>query len=81
MRPSRWRWRWWCGRCATARCVVDLRSAEQQVGVEGLPWPDVDSWLTTVRASPLAGSPPALRVDGDLLYLDRYWLEEQQVCR
>ncbi len=21
-----------------------------------------------------------LRVDGDLLYLDRYWLEEQQVC-
>jgi exodeoxyribonuclease V alpha subunit len=59
---------------------VDMRSVEQQVGVEELPWPNVDAWLTAVRASPLAGTPPALRVDGDLLYLDRYWLEEQQVC-
>ncbi len=59
---------------------VDLRSLEQQVGVEGLPWPDVDEWLAATRASPLTGTPPALRVDGDLLYLDRYWREEQQVC-
>jgi exodeoxyribonuclease V alpha subunit len=59
---------------------VDMRSVEQQVGVEELPWPNVDTWLTAVRASPLAGTPPALRVDEDLLYLDRYWLEEQQVC-
>jgi exodeoxyribonuclease V alpha subunit len=58
---------------------VDLRSVEQQVGVEELPWPNVDAWLMAVRASALAGTPPALRVDGDLLYLDRYWLEEQQV--
>src|SRR5215217_3671644 len=33
-----------------------------------------------VRVSPLLTDPPVLRVDGDLLYLDRYWLEEQQVC-
>src|SRR6476660_9201738 len=59
---------------------VDLRSVEQQVGVDGLPWPDVDTWLAAVRASPLAGTPSALRLDGDLLYLDRYWLEEQQVA-
>jgi exodeoxyribonuclease V alpha subunit len=59
---------------------VDLRSVEQQVGVDGLPWPDVDAWLTAVRASPLAGRPSALRLDGDLLYLDRYWLEEEQVA-
>ncbi len=59
---------------------VDLRSVEEQVGLEGLPWPDIDDWLAAVRASPLPGTPPALRVDGDLLYLDRYWLEEQQVC-
>jgi exodeoxyribonuclease V alpha subunit len=57
---------------------VDLRSVQQQVDVEGLPWPDVDRWLDAVRTSVLAG--PALRVDGDLLYLHRYWLEEQQVC-
>jgi exodeoxyribonuclease V alpha subunit len=59
---------------------VDLRSIEQQVGVEGLPWPDADEWLASVRASPLAGTPPVLRIEGDLVYLDRYWLEEQQVC-
>ncbi|RDH77079.1 exodeoxyribonuclease V subunit alpha [Mycolicibacterium moriokaense] len=59
---------------------VDLRSSEQQVGVDGLPWPDADAWLAAVRASPLASTPPALRVDADLLYLDRYWLEEQQVA-
>ena len=58
---------------------VDLRSVEQQVGVDGLPWPDVDEWLAAMRASRLAGTPPTLRLDGDLLYLDRYWLEEQQV--
>jgi exodeoxyribonuclease V alpha subunit len=33
-----------------------------------------------VTASPLLGDPPILRLNGDLLYLDRYWLEEQQVC-
>jgi exodeoxyribonuclease V alpha subunit len=59
---------------------LNLRSVEQQVGIEGLPWPDVEGWLAAVQASPLAGTPPVLRLDGDLLYLDRYWLEEQQVC-
>ena len=60
---------------------VDLRSVEQQVGVDDLPWPDCEEWLTAVNRSPLTGQPPVLHVDGDLLYLDRYWLEEQQVCR
>lgn len=49
---------------------LDLPSAEAQVEVSGL--------AAAVRASPLTGV--ALRVDGDLLYLDRYWREEQQVC-
>ena len=79
-RRSRWPWRWWCGRCATGRCVWTCGRSQDQVGVDGLPWPEVDEWLAAVRASPLAGQPPVLRVDGDLLYLDRYWLEEQQVC-
>lgn len=60
---------------------LDLGSVEQHVGIDGLPWPDVDEWLAAVRASPLTGTPPVLRVDGSLLYLDRYWLEEQQVSR
>jgi exodeoxyribonuclease V alpha subunit len=58
---------------------VDLRSVSEQVAVDGLPWPDVDRWLTELAASTLSQTPPVLRIDGDLLYLDRYWLEEQQV--
>jgi exodeoxyribonuclease V alpha subunit len=59
---------------------MDLRAVEQQVSVDGLPWPGVDSWLAAVRRSPLAGQPAVVHVEGDLVYLDRYWLEEQQVC-
>ncbi|OBI80494.1 exodeoxyribonuclease V subunit alpha [Mycobacterium asiaticum] len=60
---------------------IDLREIEAQVGAPELPWPTVDQWLAALRASPLAGSPPVLRIYGDsLIYLDRYWLEEQQVA-
>jgi exodeoxyribonuclease V alpha subunit len=59
---------------------VDLRAVEAQVGLADLPWPDADDWLAAVAASRLLGSPPVLRLLGDLLYLDRYWLEEEQVC-
>jgi exodeoxyribonuclease V alpha subunit len=59
---------------------VDLRAVNTQVGVTDLPWPEPDDWMRAVRASPLLGSPPVLRLFGDLLYLDRYWLEEEQVC-
>jgi exodeoxyribonuclease V alpha subunit len=47
---------------------VDLSSAE------------VADLAAAVKASPLLADPPILRLNGDLLYLDRYWLEEQQVC-
>lgn len=53
---------------------VDLRAAAPEVGMQA------DEWLAAVTASPLAQTPPVLRLFGDLLYLDRYWLEEQQVC-
>ncbi len=53
---------------------VDLRAAAPSVGLQP------DAWLAAVAASPLAATPPVLRLFGDLLYLDRYWLEEQQVC-
>ncbi|OBK93307.1 exodeoxyribonuclease V subunit alpha [Mycobacterium asiaticum] len=60
---------------------IDLREIEAQVGAPDLPWPTADEWLAALRASPLAGSPPVLRIYGDgLIYLDRYWLEEQQVA-
>ena len=50
---------------------VDLRSVEEEVAIADL--------VAAVQASPLLGDPPILRLNGDLLYLDRYWLEEQQV--
>lgn len=59
---------------------VDLSTVAAQVGVADLPWPDADDWMAAVRTGPLLGSPPVLRLFGDLLYLDRYWLEEEQVC-
>ncbi len=59
---------------------VDLRTAPAQVGEAVLPWPGADDWLAAVRASTLLGPPPVLRFFGDLLYFDRYWLEEEQVC-
>ena len=43
-----------------------------------LPWPDPAEWSAAVAASVLTGDPPVLRRDGGLLYLDRYWLEEQR---
>ncbi|MDV3130120.1 exodeoxyribonuclease V subunit alpha [Mycobacterium sp. 21AC1] len=59
---------------------VDLRSVAEQVDLPELPWPAASDWLAAVNASPLSSTPPVLRLFGDLLYLDRYWLEEQQVC-
>lgn len=60
---------------------VDLRAVAAQSETVGLPWPAPDAWLTTLRASRLLADPPVLRLHADsLLYLDRYWREEQQVC-
>lgn len=67
---------------------IDLQSVaelHEQADTPEVAWPDSASWLAAVRASPLTGDPPVLRFltnsTTDLLYLDRYWLEEQQVCR
>ncbi|KRE25516.1 exodeoxyribonuclease V subunit alpha [Mycobacterium sp. Soil538] len=61
---------------------VDLRSVAQQVGQPELPWPAPNYWLRAVQASPLVDK-QVLHVmsdpTADLLYLDRYWREEQQV--
>ena len=60
---------------------LDLTAVEVDSGLPELPWPRFDEWIVALRASPLLAAPPVLRLYGDrLLYLDRYWLEEEQVC-
>ena len=62
-------------------------AAEQRVDASGLPWPDPADWQGKVESSGLvatgadapAGRPLRL-VDG-LLYLERYWQQEEQVRR
>jgi exodeoxyribonuclease V alpha subunit len=56
---------------------VDLREVPRID--PGLDWPEVTQWLGRVRASPLVGPGRPLRWDLELLYLDRYWRQEDQV--
>ncbi len=44
-----------------------------------LSWPEPADWLSRVAASAVVGE-QVVRLEGSLLYLDRYWREEQQVC-
>lgn len=60
---------------------VDLSMIAETIGADELPWPEPKEWLAAVRASILLGEPPVLHLYKDrLLYLDRYWREEKQVC-
>ena len=61
--------------CVDLATVADLPLEDDP----GLPWPDVPAWQASVGRSPLVGV-RVLRVDNGLLYLDRYWREEVQVC-
>lgn len=57
---------------------VDLTTVADDIGGD-LPWPAPAELVAAVAASPLAGK--AIRLEHErLLYLDRYWREEQQVC-
>ncbi|HEX8770758.1 MAG TPA: AAA family ATPase, partial [Acidimicrobiales bacterium] len=71
-----------CTDLATIRrnVVVDT---DLPVDIDLLPWPAGSHWLARVATSPLVaegdGHRP-LRLDGSLLYLDRYWREERDVA-
>jgi exodeoxyribonuclease V alpha subunit len=64
-----------------------LGEADELLDVSALPWPEPAGWLAACRAGPLVadgadapGGRPLRLVDG-LLYLDRYWQEEELVRR
>ncbi|WP_306204480.1 exodeoxyribonuclease V subunit alpha [Actinoplanes sp. RD1] len=45
-----------------------------------LPWPEPRAWLAACRRSPLVTADQGpVRLVGELLYLDRYWRQEDQV--
>jgi exodeoxyribonuclease V alpha subunit len=64
---------------------VDLETVAVDSLHPDLPWPAPADWLAALAASPLTspteGGATVLRLlDDRLLYLDRYWREEEQVC-
>jgi exodeoxyribonuclease V alpha subunit len=70
---------------AVSRTV--LGEGDVVVDVSALPWPEPTEWLAACTDGPLvadgADAPPGrpLRVTDGLLYLERYWGEEEQVRR
>ncbi|MEU6698441.1 AAA family ATPase [Pseudonocardia sp. NPDC046786] len=75
--------------CVDLGKVATTTAGEGEIAVDvsGLPWPEPGAWRAACAASPLvadgeagpAGRP--LRLLGDLLYLERYWQEEELVRR
>ncbi len=71
-----------CTDLATIRSSV-IVDTDLPIDTDALAWPDGDGWRALVAASPLVGRGDArrpLRLDGSLLYLDRYWREERDVA-
>ncbi|WP_217428016.1 exodeoxyribonuclease V subunit alpha [Microlunatus speluncae] len=65
--------------------TTSFDTSEVTIDVSTLPWPEPGAWLAAVRASPMVsdghdqpGGRP-LRLAHGLLYLERYWLQEEEV--
>src|SRR5512133_40615 len=62
-----------------------LDETEAAVDLAALPWPDPAEWMVAIQASHLVAdgadqpSGRPLRLAGDLLYLERYWQQEELV--
>ncbi len=73
-------------RLAAALAVRGIRGGSVCVDLKevsridpSLDWPEPVAWAAKMQASPLVGAGRPLRYDLDLLYLDRYWRQEDQV--
>lgn len=75
--------------CVNLRTVAAgvFDESEEQVDVSGLPWPEPEGWLAACEESPLVSlgeAPPGsrpLRLVAGLIYLERYWQQEEVVRR
>lgn len=56
-----------------------LGESDQLVDVSGLAWPDPATWPAACAASVLTAPGGPLHLEGSLLYLERYWRQEEQV--
>jgi exodeoxyribonuclease V alpha subunit len=69
--------------CVDLTEVSRTATADDDTDAGALPWPDPDSWQTACARSPVvaaAGQPGRpLRLAHGLLYLDRYWRDEEQI--
>ena len=67
-----------CVDLATVRttATTDLEEGD----LAALPWPEEGEWISRVREGRLSGPERPLHLEGSMLYLDRYWSEEQQVA-
>ncbi|WP_084014048.1 exodeoxyribonuclease V subunit alpha [Mycolicibacter kumamotonensis] len=67
----------------TGSVCVELATVATSTELPELAWPEPAAWLAAVRSSSLV-TKNVLRLydtpSGGLLYLDRYWREEEQVC-
>lgn len=68
-----------CVDLSTIRRTADT-DVENPVDLDALDWPDEECWIDGLRNSPLVGEGRPLRLEGSILYLDRYWGDEQQVA-
>lgn len=79
--------------CIDLRTIADAVFADTaaddataRLDVSSLEWPDPEQWLADCRDSTLVageGEPDGrpLRINADLLYLERYWRQEESVRR
>jgi len=72
--------------CLDVATVEATTAVEDEDGLDALDWPERESWLAALRDSPLVAAGPAgdpdrpLRLVGTMLYLDRYWRQEQRIA-
>ncbi len=66
--------------------IVAEGEGDDETGLDELPWPEPDLWLSRVAASPLVAvgddepTVTPLRLIGSALYLDRFWRDERDVA-
>ena len=69
----------------TTQSQESFDAAEERVDASGLPWPEPPAWFDACTASPLVAAGPddpdgrPLRLADGLLYLERYWQQEELV--